>query len=149
MPDCLNVCATTVEFFVNSSLNIVTKTLVFVVKEGTSPNSSAASSVRSNPIPKPVAGIFVPDIFSTSLSKRSPPSTEPPFESGIMTSHIGPVEYEKERAIVGSNLNQSSSKPAFFKDQVKILQKIFSLNWQEDLLKPDKKRFVLHAGKIK
>jgi CheY-like chemotaxis protein len=46
----------------------------------------------------------------------------------------------------GANLYVS--KPSFFIDQVKILQKIFSLNWQEDLLKPDKKRFVLHAGKI-
>jgi CheY-like chemotaxis protein len=46
----------------------------------------------------------------------------------------------------GANLYVS--KPAFFKDQVKILQKIFSLKWQEDLLKPDKKRFVLYAGKI-
>jgi CheY-like chemotaxis protein len=46
----------------------------------------------------------------------------------------------------GANLYVS--KPAFFKDEVTILQKIFSLNWQEDLLKPDKKRFVLHAGNI-
>jgi len=40
------------------------------------------------------------------------------------------------------------SKPVFFADQVKVLQKIFSTNWREELLKPDKKRFVLHAGKI-
>ena len=37
------------------------------------------------------------------------------------------------------------SKPTFFNDQVKILKKIFALNWQEELLKPDKKRFVLHT----
>jgi CheY-like chemotaxis protein len=46
----------------------------------------------------------------------------------------------------GANLYVS--KPVFFQDQVKILKKIFSLNWQENLLKPDKIRFVLHAGKI-
>jgi CheY-like chemotaxis protein len=40
------------------------------------------------------------------------------------------------------------SKPAFFKDEVTILKKIFSLNWQKDLLKPNKERFVVHAGKI-
>jgi CheY-like chemotaxis protein len=46
----------------------------------------------------------------------------------------------------GANLYVA--KPVFFNDEVNILRKIFSLNWQEDLLKPDKKRFVLHAGKI-
>jgi CheY-like chemotaxis protein len=46
----------------------------------------------------------------------------------------------------GANLYVA--KPVFFNEQVKILKNIFSLNWQEDLLKPDMKRFVLHAGKI-
>ncbi len=46
----------------------------------------------------------------------------------------------------GANLYVS--KPIFFEDQVKILKKIFSLDWQDELLKPDKKRFVLHAGKL-
>jgi CheY-like chemotaxis protein len=41
------------------------------------------------------------------------------------------------------------SKPSFIRDEVKILEKIFSLNWQEDLLKPDRKRFVLYAAAIK
>jgi hypothetical protein len=46
----------------------------------------------------------------------------------------------------GANLYVS--KPTFFNDEVKILEKIFALHWQEDLLKTDKERFVLHAGKI-
>jgi CheY-like chemotaxis protein len=57
--------------------------------------------------------------------------------------------YEKDVEETFKNgANLYVSKPSFFKDEVKVLQKIFSLNWQEDLLKPDKKRFVLHAGKI-
>jgi CheY-like chemotaxis protein len=47
----------------------------------------------------------------------------------------------------GANLYVS--KPVFFKDEVKILKKIFALNWQEELLKRDKKRFVLYAATIK
>ncbi len=47
----------------------------------------------------------------------------------------------------GANLYVS--KPVFFEDQVKILKKIFSLNWQDDLLKPDRERFVLYAATLK
>jgi CheY-like chemotaxis protein len=47
----------------------------------------------------------------------------------------------------GANLYVS--KPSFFMDEVKILQQIFGLNWQENLLKTDKERFLLHAGKIR
>jgi CheY-like chemotaxis protein len=44
----------------------------------------------------------------------------------------------------GANLYVA--KPLFFKHPVTILQKIFAPNWQEDLLKPNKKRFELYAG---
>jgi CheY-like chemotaxis protein len=40
------------------------------------------------------------------------------------------------------------SKPAFFQDHVKILGKIFSMNWQMDLLKKNKETFVLYAWQI-
>jgi PleD family two-component response regulator len=38
------------------------------------------------------------------------------------------------------------AKPVFFKNPVTILQKIFTPNWQENLLKRDKKRFEMYAG---
>lgn len=44
----------------------------------------------------------------------------------------------------GANLYVS--KPVFFEDEVNILKKIFALDWQEELLKIDKKRFVLHRA---
>ncbi len=47
----------------------------------------------------------------------------------------------------GANLYVS--KPVFFGDEIKILKKIFSLDWQEDLLKPDKKRFVIYTPSTK
>jgi CheY-like chemotaxis protein len=47
----------------------------------------------------------------------------------------------------GANLYVS--KPVFFNDEVRILKKIFSLSWQEDLLKPDRKRFVLYSATLK
>jgi CheY-like chemotaxis protein len=48
-----------------------------------------------------------------------------------------------------SGANLYVSKPVFFLDEVEILKKIFSLNWREELLKPDRARFVLHTPTIK
>ena len=58
------------------------------------------------------------------------------------SSYLSDIE---ETFAYGANLY--ISKPAFFYDVVKILQKIFSFNWKEDLLKTDKNRFVLQAEK--
>lgn len=46
----------------------------------------------------------------------------------------------------GANLYVS--KPLFYEDEIKILDKIFSLDWTEELLKPDKKRFVIYTAEI-
>ena len=43
----------------------------------------------------------------------------------------------------GANLYISKSN--FYNGQVKIPKKIFALNWQEELLKQDKNRFILHT----
>jgi CheY-like chemotaxis protein len=43
----------------------------------------------------------------------------------------------------GANLYVS--KPVFFDDEVKIFKAIFSFDWQEQLLKLDKKNFVLYT----
>ena len=61
----------------------------------------------------------------------------------IMFSTSSYTEDIDETFTNGANLYVS--KPVFFNDQVKILEKIFALRWQDELLKPDKKRFVLHT----
>ena len=43
----------------------------------------------------------------------------------------------------GANLYISKSN--FYNGQVKIPKNIFALNWQEELLKQDKNRFILHT----
>jgi CheY-like chemotaxis protein len=64
----------------------------------------------------------------------------------IMFSTSAYVEDIEETFANGANLYVS--KPVFFADEVKILKKIFSLDWQEELLKPDKKRFVFYIHSI-
>ncbi len=64
-------------------------------------------------------------IFSTSAAKRDIDET---FSNGA---------------------NLFVLKPVYFHHEVEILKKIFSLDWKEELLKPDKESFVLYSSDIK
>jgi CheY-like chemotaxis protein len=58
--------------------------------------------------------------------------------------------YEKDiEETFRNGANLYVSKPVFIRDEVKMLKRIFSLDWEEDLLKPHRSRFVLYAATIK
>ncbi|MFI5219995.1 MAG: response regulator [Bacteroidia bacterium] len=65
----------------------------------------------------------------------------------IMFSTSAYKEDIEETFANGANLYVS--KPVFFNDEVEILKKIFALHWQKELLKIDKKRFVLHTPTLR
>lgn len=61
----------------------------------------------------------------------------------VMFSNSSYEEDIEETFLNGANLY--ITKPVFFHDEVKILKQIFAFDWQKELLKPDKKRFILYA----
>ena len=64
----------------------------------------------------------------------------------VMFSNSSYEEDIEETFLNGANLYVA--KPVFFHDEVKILKQIFAFDWQKELLKPDKKRFILYAPPV-